>query len=88
MLQLSVPGKKMVTPLRYLDDTGAKELHLGLEIDLCRRSPLGGTLLGGWCWAPWLSLVGIAEWGVKKRRRGRIGEGACWAEDKNKGSSR
>ncbi|CAL9006580.1 unnamed protein product [Prunus brigantina] len=28
---------KMVTPLRYLDDTGAEELHLGLEIDL-RRS--------------------------------------------------
>ncbi|CAL8107494.1 unnamed protein product [Prunus armeniaca] len=70
---------KMVTPLGHLDDTGAEELHLGLEIDLRRRSPLGGTLLGVLRWASWLSSVGMAECGVKKRRRGRMGEGASWA---------
>ncbi|CAL9012174.1 unnamed protein product [Prunus brigantina] len=47
MLQLNVLGKKVVTLLGHLDDTSAEEFHLGLEIDLRRRSPLGGTLLGG-----------------------------------------
>ena len=51
VLQLNILGVKMVTPLGHLDDTGAKELHLGLEIDLRRRSPLGGTLLGVLRWA-------------------------------------
>ncbi|CAL2239032.1 unnamed protein product [Prunus armeniaca] len=31
------------------------------------------------CWASRLPSVGMAECGVKKRRRGRIGEGASWA---------
>ncbi|CAL8168703.1 unnamed protein product [Prunus armeniaca] len=47
VLQLNILGVKMVTPLGHLDDTGAEELHLSLEIDLHRQSPLGGTLLGG-----------------------------------------
>ncbi|CAL8088089.1 unnamed protein product [Prunus armeniaca] len=34
VLQLNILGVKMVTPLGHLDDTRAKELHLGLEIDL------------------------------------------------------
>ncbi|KAI5324804.1 hypothetical protein L3X38_033877 [Prunus dulcis] len=34
----------------------------------------------------WLSLVSIAECGVKKRRRGLIGEGASWA-DRERGDS-
>ncbi|CAL9009866.1 unnamed protein product, partial [Prunus brigantina] len=40
MLQLNILGKKVVTLLGHLDDTGAEEFHLGLEIDLRRRSPL------------------------------------------------
>ncbi|CAL8079967.1 unnamed protein product [Prunus armeniaca] len=47
VLQLNVLGMKMVTPLGHLNDTGAEELHLGLEIDLRRRSLLGGTLIRG-----------------------------------------
>lgn len=34
VLQLNILGVKMVTPLGHLDDTGAEEFHLGLEIDL------------------------------------------------------
>ena len=47
MLQLNVLGKKMVTLLGHLDDTGAEELYFGLEIDLRRRFPLGSTLRRG-----------------------------------------
>ncbi|CAL2276243.1 unnamed protein product [Prunus armeniaca] len=47
MLQLNILGMKMVIPLGHLSDTGMEELHLGLEINLCRMSPLGGTPMGG-----------------------------------------
>ncbi|CAL9025919.1 unnamed protein product [Prunus brigantina] len=45
MLKLNVLGMKMVTRLGHLGDTGAEDLHLSLEIDLRRRSPLGAGLV-------------------------------------------
>ncbi|CAL8988537.1 unnamed protein product [Prunus brigantina] len=59
MLQLNVLGMKMVILLGYLGDAGAEEFYLGLEIDLRRRSLLGGALLGGIALGIALGIVAI-----------------------------
>ncbi|CAL9019241.1 unnamed protein product [Prunus brigantina] len=73
MLQLNILGMKMVLLLGHLGDTGAKKLHLGLEIDLCRRFPSGGTPMGVMV----LSIVAILS------RHSRV-----WSEEEATGPDR